>query len=436
MRIRGLISSAMLLVCAWVGGAAAAQERGGTQERMVSAHMGYAVGKSDVNLEFQGNGSAVELLDKVLSPEAVVSRIEVVSASSPDGPYALNKRLAAQRAASAVDFLKQRYALPDSLFVVSTVNEDWQGSARYLERSGKPWKEEALQIIHAAGKNRKALLQDLWVGEAWEDLKLNAFPQLRCTQIRVTLQTQEAEADANRILFRSGYRRADSADRALQSLRQKVQSGYRGPIVLTGYASPDGSASANEKLALSRAQSVRDYLVNELHYPAGQVEVRGGGVHWDGLAARAKDAYYGPDRSRVLEILDDATLTPAQKKHALLVLDGGRAWQALKRDVMPALCAVEIAYVTGAVPETEAVVPDTEVVVPDTEAETVVPVEEETEVVVPPLTEEIQEAEEAEDKIEADSPKVILEVEDKKTIPAQRVIFGAGSNVLSISHLA
>ena len=139
MKLKGLIS-VLALLGGCFGAFAAPVEHG------VSARIGYQVGKTVVNQEFRHNGKAVSTLDNILSSGASVARIEIVSSSSPDGPYSVNKRLAGERAFYSVHYLQERYSLPDSIFVVKTVDEDWEGVANYLRRSDKPWKDEALKI--------------------------------------------------------------------------------------------------------------------------------------------------------------------------------------------------------------------------------------------------------------------------------------------------
>lgn len=312
-------------------------------ERSVSAKISYGVGKTDVNPDYRGNKKAVSTLDSVFGSDAPVSRIEVLSYSSPEGPFAVNKRLVGERASLAVDFLKHRYSLPDSVFVRKTVDEDWQGVSAYLLRSDKPWKEEALQIIRAAGKNRKVQLQELWVGEAWDDLVKNAFPSLRRTEIRVVLEVEPQDKDL--VLFRRGYRQLDLTEgnlSALDAVKSRIDDGYSGAINIIGYYSPDGSEAANEKLSLARARNVRDYIANVLHYQSDKISISSGGVDWDKFVATVENSYYGDDKASVLEILKDQSLSSAQKKRALLALGGGNTWYALKGDQMLALCAVKI----------------------------------------------------------------------------------------------
>ena len=426
MKVRGFISVLALLGC--IGVYAAPKEHG------VSARISYPVGKTEVNQDYRSNGKAVSTLDNVLGSGASVSRIEVISSSSPEGPYSVNKRLAGQRAFYAVEFLKQRYGVSDSLFVVTTVDEDWKGVAAYLRRSDKPWKDEALKIIEVAGKNRKAQLQDLWVGEAWDDLMKNAFPALRKTEVRVILAAQEQERD--QILFRRGYRQLDLSEgnsATLDAVKKKIAGGYTGEIKVVGYSSPDGSASANEKLSLARAQNVKDYIVNNLGYPPDMISVSSGGVDWEKFAATVEYSYFGEDKATVLEILRNQNLSSAQKKHALLALDGGRTWQLLKGDQMLSLCSVVVTLEDEELPQEKPQEPEKPVV---TEEPVVV-----EEPVVPekPVVVEEEPVEEPEAPVEEPVKPVTQEPETEpvkeseiisKTAKPQTVLFGVGTNLL------
>lgn len=334
MKLKGLISIIVLL-CG-IGAYAAP----------ISSQFTYGVGKTELKEDYRGNSKLISLLDRIVADGRELSKIEVVGVSSPDGPLSANSRLARARATSAVEYLKERYSLPDSAFVIRTVDEDWKGVEDYIRRSDKPWKEEALKILATGKNNRKNLLKELWVGEAWDDLMTNLFPKMRRTEVHFEILEPESSDGGNRILFGLGYRQIDKSGNAsvLGLLQEKIAGGYSGVITLTGYSSPDGSADANQKLSLARAQCVKSYLVDELGYPEEKIEVHGAGEDWDGLASAAAYSYYGSDRDRVLEILGDQGLTPVQKKRALLRLDGGNTWRALKSGQMLSLRSVEITF--------------------------------------------------------------------------------------------
>lgn len=430
------------------------------REHSVGTRLAFPLGRTEVRQDYKGNADAFRLLDEAIADGASVSRIEVLGVSSPEGSFAGNRRLAGERAQQAVDFLKARFAsLPDSLFAVKTQAEDWAGVERYLVSSDKSWKEEALRIVRGPAAKRKTLLQELWVGEAWDDLLVNAFPRMRRAEIQVFLKGDPAPG--KRILFRSGYRYFVESDpgnaEILQAVREKLQSGYSGPISLTGYSSPDGSAAANEKLALARAQQLKDYLVKELAVPEERVAVENGGVDWAGFAATVKNSYYGAHKSRVLEILGDQDLSNTAKKRALIALQGGKTWAELKKSQMPFLCAVDVSCGEGRAEEPPAVKPEPEPEpVPEPEPEPVVQPEPEPELVVvqkpvvePEVVPEHEPVPEPEPEpeperkpepkpepepepvvVESPGPKATLQVEPKPFASAGNTLLGVGTNLL------
>lgn len=419
MKWRSLISAFLMLSCLGLHAA--------PREHSVGTRLSYPLGSAGVNAEYKGNADALRVLDQVLGDGASVSRIVVKGVSSPDGPLSANRRVARQRAQLTVEFLKERYAgLPDSLFVVKTLDEDWACVENYLLAADKAWKDEALQIVRGAPAKRKALLQELWVGEAWDDLLQNAFPRMRRTEIQVVLEGDAAPG--NRVLFRRGYRNFVQTDpgnaEILEEVGNKLRSGYAGPITLTGYASPDGSASANEKLSLARAQSLKDYLVKELSVPEDRIVLENGGVDWEGFAATVENSYYGTDKERVLEILRDRDLADSAKKRALIALGGGNTWKTLKKEQMPLLCAVDVSFegsgetVSDATPEEPSVVTPPPEEVPEVAPE-VVPEEapeevpEEAPTVVPeePVPEVILQVEEEAPPKPAVEPELVTEQE-------------------------
>ena len=418
----------------WVCGHAAAPAG-----EEVSAVLKYKIGNSQVNPEYRSNSAAIEVLDNVFSDHAVLPLIEVTVSSSPDGVYGSNLRLARERADAVVGFLKERYpSLSDSILTVKRIiAEDWEGVDRYLQSTEKPWKDQALQIVRYGGNNRKEKLQDLWAGEAWDDLVKNAFPSLRRAVVRVVLP--ERAYSQTDFLFRRGYRQLDvnyaGNSNVIESLRQKIAEGYNGGIVLTGHHSPDGSAAANEKLSLARARIVKEYLVNELGYPDEKIDIVSGGTDWEKFASAAEYSYCGPDRTRVLSILRNNDLSSVAKKQQLLSLRGGETWKKLKENQMLRLCSVSVSYNN----QEPGLVPDNnkddagQIEEPEkiTVQESVVFTEEEKvqEQVEEQKTETIIETEKIEEKpvskeITESVPPIIT------PLPCKKALFGVGSNIL------
>lgn len=281
--------------------------------------------------------------------------VEVRASSSPDGPYWVNKTLAEDRASCIINKVKELCpSLGDDAIKSTVIAEDWSGVARWLRRSGKSWKDEALKIVtEGEASTREEKLQDLYAGEAWDELMRSAFPALRCASITVVL-ADEAEAEpatspevtledkVARILFPSGIRYVwpGFADNKLALNALKVLADSGKPLTIKSYSSPEGSPAANAALAGNRAECVRQYLIGELGVPAERITVQSCGEDWAGLAVEVEKHYDGANRDDVLRILTDESLSGGAKKAAIRALDGSATWQQLIANQMAFLRSV------------------------------------------------------------------------------------------------
>lgn len=149
----------------------------------------YRINSSVADFAFRGNSSFSSRVASFAVGEKTIDnirRVHVRAAASPDGPLAFNRKLASARAWATVDLIKEILpSLPDSLYSVSMVDEDWAGLTGYLRRCDKPWKEDALKIVNSGRADREDRLRELYVGEAWEDLAANCFPLLRKAEVTV-----------------------------------------------------------------------------------------------------------------------------------------------------------------------------------------------------------------------------------------------------------
>ncbi len=104
-------------------------------------------------------------------------------------------------------------------------------------------------------------------------------------------------------------------------------------VELTGYASPDGPYSGNERLAAGRVAALRDFLQQECSLPADVMSVSSVAEDWQGLR-RAIAASTLTDRQELLDIVDSGRSNDS--KEAALRRHKA-SWAGLMRDVMPGL---------------------------------------------------------------------------------------------------
>ena len=167
-------------------------------------------GYSLLELSYRDNAANIKALTQGIqtikgNPCVQLQHIRILSAASPEGNSALNKRVAKRRGERLRDYLKETLVLPDSIFTVSSAGEDWQGLAALIAKEKTPWRNKALQIIRHTpewvtrnGKvvdGRKRQLQNLDGGKAWKYMLDNHFYTLRTGAVVVCeVKTLAAES--------------------------------------------------------------------------------------------------------------------------------------------------------------------------------------------------------------------------------------------------
>ena len=200
-------------------------------------------GYSLLELSYRDNAANMKALTQGIqtikgNPCVQLQHIRILSAASPEGNSALNKRVAKRRGERLRDYLKETLVLPDSIFTVSSAGEDWQGLASLIAREKTPWRNKALQIIRHTpewitrnGKvvdGRKRQLQNLDGGKAWKYMLDNHFYTLRtgavvvCEVKTLAAESTPSAAEARLEQARSEQARLESASQ--QSASQSPSS--------------------------------------------------------------------------------------------------------------------------------------------------------------------------------------------------------------------
>ena len=200
-------------------------------------------GYSLLELSYRDNAANMKALTQGIqtikgNPCVQLQHIRILSAASPEGNSALNKRVAKRRGERLRDYLKETLVLPDSIFTVSSAGEDWQGLAALIAKEKTPWRNKALQIIRHTpewvtrnGKvvdGRKRQLQNLDGGKAWKYMLDNHFYTLRtgavvvCEVKTLAAESTPSAAEARQEQARSEQARLESASQ--QSASQSPSS--------------------------------------------------------------------------------------------------------------------------------------------------------------------------------------------------------------------
>lgn len=197
-------------------------------------------GYSLLELSYRDNAANMKALTQGIqtikgNPCVQLQHIRILSAASPEGNSALNKRVAKHRGERLRDYLKETLVLPDSIFTVSSAGEDWQGLAALIAKEKTPWRNKALQIIRHTpewvtrnGKvvdGRKRQLQNLDGGKAWKYMLDNHFYTLRTGAVVVCeVKTLAAESTPSAAEASQEQARPEQARHESASQQQASQS--------------------------------------------------------------------------------------------------------------------------------------------------------------------------------------------------------------------
>ena len=147
----------------------------------------YPVNAVELHEDYMDNANTLHRIQKYLEESPQIDSITIYSYASPEGPYRLNKRLAAERGKTAKEYLRKHLPadrhLSDSLFIIASTAENWEG-LRELVFYQYPHadKEELLAVLDRrdiTDERRKVLLKRLNGGKSWEYISKNFMHQLR-----------------------------------------------------------------------------------------------------------------------------------------------------------------------------------------------------------------------------------------------------------------
>lgn len=183
------------------------------------------------------------------------------------------------------------------------------------------------------------------------------FHQPETKEIRITLHLEYMQFPVNSTEVLPDYSNnreelkkvTDALDSLLSAPGTKIDV-----VELTGYASPEGPAANNERLAFDRTVSLRDWLQRNASYRALPFSTVSGAEDWQGLRELVEKSRI-PERDVLLGIIGSKKLTPEDKKECMRLVDDGRTYDLLRRDFFPQLrrtvCAIRYSRTAEGVAE-------------------------------------------------------------------------------------
>lgn len=152
-----------------------------------SAFLDFRVNRTYIDSVYRGNPAELakirETIERVKNDrDLTIKQITIHGYASPEGNYALNKRLAAGRTQALKEYVRGLYHFEEKLIAVNSTPEDWEGLQHRVTDSDLENKHELLAIINDSTKapdRREQLLRNLGDGSTYRFMLREWFPALR-----------------------------------------------------------------------------------------------------------------------------------------------------------------------------------------------------------------------------------------------------------------
>lgn len=127
--------------------------------------------------------SIITTINKIMSePEVHLAYIWIGGSASPEGPPTWNKKLGHYRSQALAQYLRSTTELPDSIFRIENLEEDWYSFTVALRTKDTfPHRDEILHIIASEPDTEKRKLQIKAIdgGRTWSRVIHEFFPPFR-----------------------------------------------------------------------------------------------------------------------------------------------------------------------------------------------------------------------------------------------------------------
>lgn len=168
------------------------------QETKRCFRVDFELGSSKLETGIRDNEKTMEemlsyLNDAVSRPDTKVLNVVFVGSASPEGPSALNLRLAKERSAAAERYVRARVELPDSVVSRQFHPQNWSELRSLL---GDGALSENLAEILSSGESSAEIqhnVERLDSGRVWKALLADWFPSMRNSGIVIVTTSRLGE---------------------------------------------------------------------------------------------------------------------------------------------------------------------------------------------------------------------------------------------------
>lgn len=168
------------------------------EERWTPVYIHFPWDQAVILPAFMGNQAELEKIDQsfgrvIDNPHVKLEKIYLTGYASPEGAYTYNSRLAAHRATAVHDYIRNKYLTNDTLFVVESVPEDWEGVRNRVDSSNIRYRTEIVEIIDSTTDpdERDYKLQQIDQNATYRYLLENIYPVLRRVDCGIRYNIEE-----------------------------------------------------------------------------------------------------------------------------------------------------------------------------------------------------------------------------------------------------
>lgn len=164
------------------------------------AQLLFEVGKCHLSSSLDSNSLEINKIKQSIewvnsNPFAEIKKISLVSYASPEGTWGYNATLSRKRTKVVADYIRNTYKLPEKLFSVESLSEDWNGLAQLVASDTilLPKRDSLLKIINSDidsdVKDRR--IMDFEKGVPYKYMLATLYPKLRRTIYRIDYTVKE-----------------------------------------------------------------------------------------------------------------------------------------------------------------------------------------------------------------------------------------------------
>lgn len=201
-----------------------------------SAFIDFPVDRIELHPDYRNNPRELaKIIDTInvikADPNMTIVSIDIHGYASPEAPYEHNEYLAANRARTLKNYVRQLVRLDDDVFSVSSTAEDWDGLCRYIRQSNLDAYHEILAIAadNSIEPDRREWLIKTKYPNQYSTMLATWYPALRHSDYIITCSV-----------------RPFSVEEAKQLLKTKPQLLSQNEMYLVAQSYEPGSKDFNE----------------------------------------------------------------------------------------------------------------------------------------------------------------------------------------------